>query len=748
MASPRVAWGIDIGNRALQAVKLVRDGDILRVDDFDIVEHETVLSNAGDNRESLIQTALAQFLQRHPVKKTAIAVGVSSQNSFARFIKLPPVESKKIPEIVRFEAIQQIPFPLDEVEWSYQLFQTPDSPDVEVGIFAMRKELINNHIKFLTDVKLNVQIVQMNPLAVYNALVRDDRISGTTMVLDLGAESTDLIIADATSVWLRSIPVGGNNFTDTLVKAFKLPFGKAEELKRNAASSKYARQIFQAMRPIFADLVAEVQRSVGFYASVHRDSRIKKIIALGGTFRMPALQKYLQQNLQLDVEGLDTLGGAAPADGKTATLFSENLRSAAAAYGLAVQALGDGRISSSLLPTAIRREKMWREKAPWFALAASLFVAGTAVMVARNYYDNYEFNNGETQRTDADNVARDAGQLDQAWQAIQDSGASDRTQIANVRSLAQYRTLWPDLLMAIYNATPRETTDDPAKLKDIPRGQRNQVLFDSIYSSYRPQDYSSIVTGPQFMQAASLVPVPNMATAEGGGMAFSGGMPGAFNNNNQAGGAPPVPDKAYAARAPAGSRGYLLVIRCVSPNADATTLVEQQFLKNLLAIWPSAAHPHMDFGVARADIVNRQQIRNDSDRLSRLRSAYEQAVEAQHAAQSAQPFAANGPAPDRDRDRDQPMGGPGAPPYGGGYGNNGLDATDVNSPAFKDPVTGESVLDDWEFTILVAVTLDPPPPAQTPGQTPAPGAPQNNNPEAMIIDQRPAVRPAARPDQG
>src|SRR6266849_3474619 len=99
------AWGIDIGNRALKAVKLVREGDQLRVDDFEVIEHETVLSNAGDNREALIQTAITNFVTRHPAKGAPVAVGVSGQSSFARFIKLPPVESKKIPEIVRFEAI-------------------------------------------------------------------------------------------------------------------------------------------------------------------------------------------------------------------------------------------------------------------------------------------------------------------------------------------------------------------------------------------------------------------------------------------------------------------------------------------------------------------------------------------------------------------------------------------------------------------------------------------------------------------
>src|SRR5450432_3297226 len=232
MASARFAWGIDIGNRALKAVKLVREGDQLRVDDFELIEHEHVLSNAGDNREALIQTALANFVQRHPMKGGVVAVGVSGQSSFARFIKLPPVEPKKIPEIVRFEAIQQIPFPLDDVEWSYQLFQSPESPEVEVGIFAMRKELVNRFIKDFTDAKLNVQVVQMNPLAVYNAMYYDSRIKGTTMIIDVGAENTDLIIAEGETIWLRSIPIGGNNFTEALTKAFKVNFVKAEDLKR------------------------------------------------------------------------------------------------------------------------------------------------------------------------------------------------------------------------------------------------------------------------------------------------------------------------------------------------------------------------------------------------------------------------------------------------------------------------------------------------------------------------------------
>src|SRR5687767_11055260 len=346
MATPRFAWGIDIGNRALKAVKLVREEGGLRVDDFDVIEHETVLSESGDNREQLIQTALTNFVTRHLAKGGEVAIGVSGQSSFARFIKLPPVEKSKIPEIVRFEAIQQIPFPLDDVEWSYQLFEEEGSPDVEVGIFAMKKELVNRQIAYFTNLGMNVQVVQMSPLAMYNGMYFDDRVGQTTMFMDAGAETTDLVIADGQTVWLRTLPIGGNNFTETLGKNFKLSFQKAEELKRNAATSKYAKQIFQAMRPVFADLVSEIQRSMGFYASVHREARIQRIVALGSTFNLPGLQKYLQQNLQIPVEKIDGYHAEKPADAKTAAAFAEHTSALATAYGLAVQAIGEGKITS------------------------------------------------------------------------------------------------------------------------------------------------------------------------------------------------------------------------------------------------------------------------------------------------------------------------------------------------------------------------------------------------------------------
>jgi type IV pilus assembly protein PilM len=745
MANPRFAWGIDIGNRALKAIKLVRDGETLRMEDVEVIEHEQVLSNSGDNRESLIQTALANFTQRHMTKGGVVAVGVSGQSSFARFIKLPPVEEKKIPEIVKFEAIQQIPFPLEQVEWSYQLFRQADSPDVEVGIFAMRKELVNQQIKYFTDMDMNVQVVQMSPLAVYNAMYYDNRLAdGTTMILDLGAENADLIIAEGESVWLRSVPIGGNNFTEALVKAFKLNFAKAEELKRNAQTSKYARQIFQAMRPIFADLVAEIQRSIGFYSSVHRDSRIKRIVALGNTFRLPTLQKYLQQNLQIEVERLDAFSAGAPDDGRLAAVLNDNIASMAGAYGLALQAMDQGKIESSLLPQEIRKAKIWREKTKWFALAASICVVAAGVKYGTYYFHNDKFENNATMASKNDGIIRIAEDNDRKWQAVENAGGPDKTRISNVLALQNYRDTWADLFYDITKALPAQNAQSPEKLKATPRGDRQQIFIDSFNSYYQPDIGKSVALDAEsfkLLAQTGTSGVPNgvyngPAPATGGG--GGGFVPGTLDDGGHRidrtrGGAreggfgrgrgftppPPMPTPSVTPGAEGtstGERGYIITLQLTSPYKSATTLVEQLLTKNLMEQLSqiSALKDHKNYYIARAMIVSRQQISSDENRKSAIKAAFD----AKH-----KPDLQNGDP----RMMRQVPGRTGGLRGRGFPINNPVRIPEAAKPDAKleaDPYADplypkENVLNDWVFTVVVAVVLDPKAPDAAPGTSTA-----------------------------
>ena len=440
------AWGIDIGNRALKAVKLQRTAEGVKMTDFAAIEHDTILSEAGDNREELLQTSLAKFVSRHDTRKTAVAVSVTGQQSFARFVKLPPVEPKKIPEIVRFEAVQQIPFPLDDVEWSYQLFEREDDPDVEVGIFAMRKELVNAHVQTFVNAELDVLAVQTNPLAVYNAVRNDGRLDkGHAVILDLGAESTDMIVADNDSIWMRSLDVGGNAFTEALAKAFKIDFEKAEEMKRGAKASKYAKQIYQAMRPVFGELVGEVQRSLGFYQSGHKDAEVRKIIALGGGFKLNGLSGYLQKNLQMPVEKPQRYVVPGPDDAGAAAALAENTLSGTCAYGLALQALGDAAITSSLLPTHIRQDKMWRDKTKYFVAAGVMGIAAAMIALASLLLNDGALARGTNAQNQIQQIKTTATSLASQWDEVSADGGAELQIVRNVNTLREGVSYWPGL---------------------------------------------------------------------------------------------------------------------------------------------------------------------------------------------------------------------------------------------------------------------------------------------------------------
>ncbi|HEW78639.1 MAG TPA: pilus assembly protein PilM, partial [Phycisphaerales bacterium] len=294
-------WAIDIGNNSLKALHLSDVSGVVEVIGFDHIRHGKILTGTSvtaAERDELIALSLHQFVSRNDLGKDDIVVSVPSQNSFARFVNLPPVEPKRIPEIIKFEAAQQIPFDINDVQWDWQLMTEAGGSETRVGIFAIKNEVVISALEHFSRENVQVGYVQMVPMALYNYILYDrpdlcKSDSQATVVLDIGAENTDLVVCTRSRVWQRCIPMGGNAFTRAIADAFKLNFEKAEKLKRTAAMSKYARQIFQAMRPIFTDLAAEIQRSLGFYNNSNPNTKLSKIIALGGGTKMRGLLKYL-----------------------------------------------------------------------------------------------------------------------------------------------------------------------------------------------------------------------------------------------------------------------------------------------------------------------------------------------------------------------------------------------------------------------------------------------------------------------
>ncbi|MCA9271206.1 MAG: type IV pilus assembly protein PilM, partial [Planctomycetales bacterium] len=370
MASSRGVWGIDIGQCALKALRctLAEDGKAVVAEAFDYIEYPKILSQPEADPDELVRDALAQFLSRNDVRGDKIAISVSGQAGLARFIKLPPVESKKIPDIVKYEAKQQIPFPLEEVVWDYQQLAGGSEEEgftleTEVGLFAMKRDQVFKTIRPFDRADVELDMIQLSPLCIYNVVCKDfltkipspdeydpDKPPESVVVVSIGTDTTDLVVTNGFRVWQRNIPIGGNNFTRALSKEMKLTFASAEHLKRNARDAEDPKKVFQAMRPVFNDFVTEVQRSITYFQSIDRKANIGSVIALGNAMRLPGLQQYLSKNLGYDVAEVNRYGSLTGSGVVGAPAFRDNLLSFAVCYGLCLQALGKGALSTNLLP--------------------------------------------------------------------------------------------------------------------------------------------------------------------------------------------------------------------------------------------------------------------------------------------------------------------------------------------------------------------------------------------------------------
>jgi type IV pilus assembly protein PilM len=491
MPKSQSAWGIEIGAFAIKAIRLERDGDEVFVRDFAFIPHAKPLTTPDSDPTETTRLTLQRFITEKNLEEHPTVVSVPGHAGLARFAKLPPVEPKKIPDIVKFEAAQQIPFPMEEVEWDYQTFTAPDNPEVEVGIFAITKDKIAERLNLYAEFGIRPEIVTLGPLAVFNALSFDLGLSEGSkpvVALDIGTQSSDVVVADGGRCWVRTFPLGGTHFTDALAESFKVKYAKADKLKAESASSKYARQMMQAMRPVFGDLVTDVQRSIGHYQMSHRENPIGHVYGIGSTFRIPGLRKFLSTQLNIEVERLDEFKRIR-VEGREAADFAANSVNFVTAYGLALQGIGLSRISVNLAPVRGLREKVWSAKNKWFIAAACVSLVASAGLFLRPALDGRVLEAGVASADDAKRVVNQGTGLKGRLAEANSAGQTGATAPNTLRLLAG-RDLWPQIVRDAFaislSATPGPElqADSPSALAALDPSKMRLIAIEDLSGAY------------------------------------------------------------------------------------------------------------------------------------------------------------------------------------------------------------------------------------------------------------------------
>ncbi|MFL6568408.1 MAG: pilus assembly protein PilM, partial [Chthoniobacterales bacterium] len=121
MAAPARILSLNLGSQTvgLAEFRTQPNGGLVLV----AYRFRELLAETGNDaaRNAQITAAIREMMQELGIKGGAVNYSVPAQSVFARFVKLPAVEEEKIERIIAFEAQQNVPFPIEEVVWDYQL---------------------------------------------------------------------------------------------------------------------------------------------------------------------------------------------------------------------------------------------------------------------------------------------------------------------------------------------------------------------------------------------------------------------------------------------------------------------------------------------------------------------------------------------------------------------------------------------------------------------------------------------------
>ncbi|QDU30529.1 Competence protein A [Anatilimnocola aggregata] len=330
--SPAMVWGLDLGDHALKAIKLVRDEKTgqLHLAACEYISHERSLggSDADMIRAEVQEKTLADFAGRNDLKGCQVIAAIAAQRVLGRFCELPPLPAKKVAAAVEFEAKHQFPIPLDELKWAYYVLdeaegKAADEAPRRIMIVAARNSHVQERLALCKRAGIEVSVLQSECVALHNAIrfefgtppaaeekKGDAKTSSqkappvvnpasveedvALAIVDIGVSSTSVLVSSSRGLWFRTFGQAGNNFTNQLAKQLQVTHEQAEQLKRSPSKARRYHLFLAATQPQLVQLAGEIERSLASYHKQNSALDISRVYGIGGGFQTHGLLRQLR----------------------------------------------------------------------------------------------------------------------------------------------------------------------------------------------------------------------------------------------------------------------------------------------------------------------------------------------------------------------------------------------------------------------------------------------------------------------
>ncbi len=329
-----------------------------------------------------VAQALVAIAAREKIKGAA-ALAIPGHLALTKFIKAPALDRSKREQAIRFEASQNIPYPLAEVVWNNVVI-ADDGFDLEVMLAAVKLDAMDALCTGLDAAGFAVNRATPACLAMRAAFrLNTPGAAASVVLVNIGARSTSLLFLDGERFTNRTLALGGNQVTQAIADELAIDFAQAEGLKVSVLSGRSdlsdaspARAAVQrAAAGFIGRLHLEINRSTINHRRQSGTGQPATLYLTGGGSLIAELPAVLAERLKLPVERyqpLKTIDVSADARAAGAESVSALL---ADLVGLAVPLIDSEVADASLLPPALTATLAFRKQQPVLLAAAVLAVA-------------------------------------------------------------------------------------------------------------------------------------------------------------------------------------------------------------------------------------------------------------------------------------------------------------------------------------------------------------------------------------
>ncbi|MCF7668911.1 MAG: type IV pilus assembly protein PilM [Verrucomicrobia bacterium] len=388
MSSAKTFLCLDFGTGSLKAAE------------FEITESEALclrqfgakplgLAGAQDSaRERVILKAIQELLPERGFVSRDINVCAPGVHAFTKFVKLPPVDTSKVTQIIQYEAQQNVPFALDEVVWDYQITGSTPTGELEVLLVAIKSDIVEGVFRTGESGGCRLQLVDVSPAALANAFRYNySDVEGCTMLLDIGAKTSNVLFFEKDKFFARSINIGANSITQEFAAEARMPFTQAEQFKisegfvslggayeepdnpRQAQISKIARQVMTRLH-------IQVNQTIQFYRGQQGGSAPERLFLAGGASVMPYTSEFFAEKLGLEVEYFNPFRNVQIDPSVDLEELASYAHSFGEVVGLGLRNLAECPIELNLMPKTVLQKQQLNQKKPYFIATVLSLILG------------------------------------------------------------------------------------------------------------------------------------------------------------------------------------------------------------------------------------------------------------------------------------------------------------------------------------------------------------------------------------